>query len=192
MLTMNINTDYLNRCIQTLIVAFEEIQQQDSDEKIIYGIYRTVCVQEFEIVLEQCGNLLKKRLRPYFASNRQADRLNFRDIFRHAAKHGLIAAESCERWLEYRDNRNDTAHQYGRDFAAQTLKLLPRFIADAKELANIIGADYEDGSVEHVAEAQKADREPVARTFARHCGVGLRQQGRWHQPSGQRPRFGLA
>ena len=47
MLTMNINTDYLNRCIQTLIVAFEEIQQQDSDE-IIYDIYRAACVQESE------------------------------------------------------------------------------------------------------------------------------------------------
>lgn len=89
--------------------------------------------------------MLKKRLRPYFASNRQADRLNFRDVFRDAAKHGLIATDSCERWLEYRDRRNDTAQQ--------TLELLPKFIADAKALANIIGADYGDGSVEHVAEA---------------------------------------
>ena len=141
---MTIDTTYLNRCIQTLIVAFEAIQQRDSDE-IIYDIYRTACVKEFEIVLEQCGNLLKKRLRPYFASNRQADLLNFRDVFRYAAKHGLIATDSCERWLEYRDRRNETAQQ--------TLELLPKFIADAKALANIIGADYGDGSVEHVAEA---------------------------------------
>ena len=141
---MTIDTTYLNRCLQTLIVAFEAIQQRDSDE-IIYDIYRAACVKEFEIILEQCGNLLKKRLRPYFASNRQADRLNFRDVFRYAAKHGLIATDSCERWLEYRDRRNDTAQQ--------TLELLPKFIADAKALANIIGADYGDGSVEHVAEA---------------------------------------
>lgn len=141
---MTIDTTYLNRCIQTLIVAFEAIQQWDSDE-IIYDIYRAACVKEFEIVLEQGGNLLKKRLRPYFASNRQADRLNFRDVFRYAAKHGLIATDSCERWLEYRDRRNETAQQ--------TLELLPKFIADAKALANIIGADYGDGSVEHVAEA---------------------------------------
>ena len=141
---MTIDTTYLNRCIQTLIVAFEAIQQRDSDE-IIYDIYRAACVKEFEIVLEQCGNLLKKRLRPYFASNRQADRLSFRDVFRYAAKHGLIATDSCERWLEYRDRRNETAQQ--------TLELLPKFIADAKALANIIGADYGDGSVEHVAEA---------------------------------------
>lgn len=149
---MTIDTTYLNRCIQTLIVAFEAIQKWDSDE-ITYDIYRAACVKEFEIVLEQGGTLLKKRLRSYFASNRQADRLNFRDVFRHAAKHGLIATDSCERWLEYRDCRNETAHQYGGDFAEQTLELLPKFIADARALADIIGSDYEDGSVEHVAEA---------------------------------------
>ena len=66
-------------------------------------------------MLEQSGSLLKKRLRPYFASNRQADVLTFKDVFRHAAKHGLISVDACERWCVYRDNRNDTAHDYGRE-----------------------------------------------------------------------------
>ena len=39
-----------------------------------------------------------------------------------------------ERWFEYRDNRNDTAHDYGLVFAETTLKLLPTFLADAKAL----------------------------------------------------------
>ena len=47
----------------------------------------------------RAGKLLKKRLRPWFASNRQADRLTFKDVFRHAVKHGLIPTDSCERWL---------------------------------------------------------------------------------------------
>ena len=95
-------------------------------------------VKEFEIVLEQCGSLLKKRLRPYFSSNRQADRLTFKDAFRHAAKHGLITVEASERWFIYRNNRNDTAHNYGEGFAEITLKLLPEFIADAKEMARVV------------------------------------------------------
>ncbi len=53
-------------------------------------------------MLEQSGKLLRKRLAPYFASNRQADRLVFKDLFRHAAKHGLIDADAVERWLRYR------------------------------------------------------------------------------------------
>ncbi|MCY3691217.1 MAG: nucleotidyltransferase substrate binding protein [Chloroflexota bacterium] len=64
--------------------------------------------------------------------------MTFKDSFRHAAKHGLISVEACERWFAYRDNRNDTAHDYGADFAETTLKLLPTFIVDARELARVI------------------------------------------------------
>ncbi|MEO7119640.1 MAG: hypothetical protein ABIY62_01010 [Ginsengibacter sp.] len=46
--------------------------------------------------------------------------------------------ETCERWLQYRDNRNSTAHDYGVNFAAETLILLPQFIADATSLAAIV------------------------------------------------------
>ena len=82
--------------------------------------------------------MLNRRLRPYFASNRQADQLHFNDIFRHAAKHSLISDNACERWLEYRVNRNETAHEYGEQFAERTLELLPQFIADADALLVVI------------------------------------------------------
>ena len=90
------------------------------------------------------SSLLEKRLRPYFASNRQADRQTFKDAFRHAAKHDLISVEARELWFAYRDNRNDTAHDYGEKFAKTTLKLLPRFITDAKELARVITESTDD------------------------------------------------
>ena len=132
-----INTDFLTRCIGTLELALDQLQRHEPGE-FIYDVFRSACVKEFEIILEQSGSLLRKRLRPYFASSRQADRLVFKDIFRYAAKHGLISLRACERWFEYRDNRNDTAHLYGEDFAETTLTLLPDFIADAKELARVV------------------------------------------------------
>lgn len=134
---MRIDTGHLTRCIETLEAAFEGLKRHDSDD-IAYDIYRAACVKEFELVLEQGGKLLRMRLRPWFASNRQADRLTFKDVFRHAAKHALISADACERWLQYRDNRNDTAHDYGERFAETTLVLLPAFIADARVLASVI------------------------------------------------------
>ena len=91
---MPINTDFLVRCIDTLESAFEQLQQREPGDTF-YEIFRAASVKEFEIVLEQSGSLLKKRLRPYFASNRQADRLTFKDAFRHAAKHDLISVEAC-------------------------------------------------------------------------------------------------
>ena len=140
---MSIDTTFLRRCIATLKLALEHLEGA-AEEDIIYDLHRAACVKEFELVLEQSGNLLRKHLAPYFASNRQADRLVFKDLFRHAAKHGLIDAAAAERWLRYRDNRNRTAHDYGSGFAEATLKLLPGFIADATALADTIDSAPDD------------------------------------------------
>lgn len=137
-----INTDYLRRCIATLDRAFTELKALSPGETL-YDIYRAACVKEFELVLEQSVKLLKKRLSPYFPTSRQVDRLTFKELFRHAAKHGLLELEESERWLIYRDNRNDTAHDYGEGFAEETLRLLPTFIVDATRLAEVIGSGGE-------------------------------------------------
>ena len=134
-----IDTTFLRRCIDSLERALEQLDRPDLDD-IMYDIYRAACVKEFELVLEQSGKLLRKRLAAFFASNRQGDRLPFKDLFRHAAKHALLEPEAVECWLRYRDNRNDTAHDYGEDFARTTLELLPAFITDAKALADMIEA----------------------------------------------------
>lgn len=141
---VNIDTTFLRRCIASLERAVQEIGRLGDSEEVLYEIYRAACVKEFELVLEQSGKFLRKRLAAYFASNRQAERLNFRDLFRHAARHDLIDTDAVERWLHYRDNHNETAHDYGEDFAETTLKLLPAFVEDAKSLANII-EQSEDG-----------------------------------------------
>lgn len=140
---MAIDTTFLKRRLDTLESALQEIARHNPDS-IAYDIYRAACVKEFESVLEQSGKLLRKRLRPWFASNLQVDRLTFKDVFRHAAKFGLIDIRACERWLHYRDNRNDTTHDYGQAFAEATLKLLPVFLADARALAEEIEKGSDD------------------------------------------------
>ncbi len=123
--------------MKTLEKSLELLNKSDEAD-IEYDMYRSACVKEFEIILEQAGKLLKKCLRPYFHSSKEVDQLFFKDIFRHAAKHGLISIEETERWLRYRDNRNTTVHDYGAGFAEETLKLLPQFIIDAKNIARVI------------------------------------------------------
>ena len=135
-----INTDFLERCIGTLELALDQLRRHEPGD-FIYEVFRSACVKEFEIILEQAGSLLRRRLRPYFSSDRQADRLAFKDIFRYAAKHDLISLRASERWFEYRDNRNDTAHLYGENFAETTIELLPQFISDAKELVLVLSEE---------------------------------------------------
>ena len=74
------------------------------------------CIRTLELAPEQSGKLLRKRLATLFAGNQQADRLAFKDLFRHAA------------------------HNYGEDFADATLRPLPVFAATVKALADAIEA----------------------------------------------------
>jgi len=134
---MKIDTAYLERCIATLDKAQALLKRSDP-ENIDYDMYRSACIKEFEIILEQSGKLLRKAIKPFFHSSVAVDKLIFKDVFRHAVLHGVITAEACERWPKYRDNRNSTAHDYGVNFAEETVILLPQFIADATELAAAI------------------------------------------------------
>lgn len=131
---MAIDTTFLERCIDTLEKALGLLRKSKETE-IDYDLYRSACVKEFEIILEQSGKLLKKVLKPYFHSSKEVDKLIFKDIFRHAANHAIITLEESERWLSYRDNRSNTAHDYGVGFANETLVLLPQFIIDARAVA---------------------------------------------------------
>lgn len=132
-----INTEYLGRCLDTLKMAYELIQKEN-EGSISYEMYRNSLVKGFEMTLEQSGKLLRKKLFPYFPGKKYVDRLTFKDLFRYANKYSLLPEEEVERWMKYRDNRNDTAHDYGVEFANQTLLLIDDFIKDVENLRNVI------------------------------------------------------
>ena len=132
-----LNTQFVHRCISTLELAQSKLSEQEANSSL-YDIYRAACVKEFEIVSEQCAKLLKKSLLVFFASSKQLDALTYKDIFRHAAKHGLASVVEVERWLKYRDHRNQTAHEYGETYADDILRLIPQFVVDARNLLKAI------------------------------------------------------
>jgi nucleotidyltransferase substrate binding protein (TIGR01987 family) len=137
---MTIDTTYLQRCTLALKEAYKSLQQYNVED-IHYDIYRSAVIKEFEIVLEQSGKLLKKRLKPYFHSPKAVDRLYFKDIFREAGRHGLLTIDEVERWLVYRDNRNSTSHDYGESLANETLVLIDQFVHDATALIKVLNDD---------------------------------------------------
>lgn len=134
---MSIDTTYLTRCIDALDKAYNSLQNYSTDD-LEYEIFRSAIIKEFEIILEQSGKLLKKILKPYFHSSKAVDRLYFKDIFREAGHHSLLDIDEVERWLEYRDNRNSTSHDYGEGLANNTLRLIKQFIIDARNLSKVI------------------------------------------------------
>lgn len=135
-----INTEYLKRCIETLEKSYVMLNQAQ-EGSIDYELYRNSLVKSFEMTLEQSGKLLKKKITPYFATKKAVDMLSFKDIFRHAHKYSLLTEEETEHWMRYRDNRNNTAHDYGEIFAKETLGLIKDFLEDARSLKKVIDND---------------------------------------------------
>ena len=69
------------------------------------------------------------------------DSLN--EIYPASTSKGLSIEIIIKRWLEYRDNRNTTSHDYGVALAEKTLPLLPQFILDARALSQVIKKQQE-------------------------------------------------
>lgn len=107
-------------------------------------MYRAACVKEFELIVELAGKALRRHIQSFYAHKASVFRLTYKDVFRQAARHCRIDTRTCERWLVYRDLRNETAHDYGEDYANNVLKVLPTLISDASALANLVEEDIGD------------------------------------------------
>ena len=141
---MNLNTDHLKRCIQTLrsSLTFYERAAPDSIDQ---EIYRNAIVKGYELAQETSFKLLKKALRDYGYGAKKLDSTPVKDVLRLSATHGLMTLEEVERWFAYRDNRNNTAHDYGEGFAKETLSLIPNFITDVARLEAVLRERYSEG-----------------------------------------------
>lgn len=142
---MNLNTDHLKRCIDTLrsSLAFYEQAAADSIDR---EIFRNAIVKGYELAQETSFKLVKKALRDYGHSAKKLDATPIKDLLRLSATHGLMTIEEVERWFAYRDNRNNTAHDYGENFAKETLRLMPGFIDDVTRLEAVLRERYAEGN----------------------------------------------
>lgn len=134
---MSLNFDHLQRCNLTLELSLDSLKKCEGDS-IAYEVCRNATIKSFELALETAGKLLRKVLKSYVASPKEIDALIFKDVLRQAALRGLLSAEELERWLQYRDSRNLTAHDYGEELAEGSLKLIELFQLDLTRLHKVL------------------------------------------------------
>lgn len=135
---MSLSVKHLRHTADTLEQAIIRLKATPAEDSVLYDLFRNAAIKSFELSLETSGKLLRKVLKLYSGAPRETDRLVFNDLFRHANKHGILGAAATERWLHYRANRNNTAHDYGVAFAEKTLVLLPDYLADVRALADAL------------------------------------------------------
>ena len=142
---MNLNTGHLKRCIDTLRSSLTFYEQAAADS-IDREIFRNAIVKGYELAQETSFKLLKKALRDFGHGAKKLDTTPIKDLLRLSATHGLMTLEQVERWFAYCDNRNNTAHDYGENFAKETLRLIPGVIEDVSQLEIGLRERYREGN----------------------------------------------
>ncbi len=135
MLYLNINQ--LRRCMKTLDSSLVFYQAAESDS-IEQEVFRNAIIKGYELTQETAFKLLKKALKAFGHGGKKLEATPVKDILRLAAVHDLLTLPEVERWFAYRDNRNNTAHDYGEQFANDTLTLIPAFLQDIATLADVL------------------------------------------------------
>lgn len=140
-----LNVDHLRRCMQTLdsSLAFYRKAEPDSIDQ---EVFRNAIVKGYELTQETAFKLLKKALKAYGHGGKKLEATLVKDILRLAAVHDLMTLAEVERWFRYRDNRYNTAHDYGEQFAGETLALIPCFLQDIATLADVLERKLGKGS----------------------------------------------
>lgn len=136
-----LNVDHLRRCTQTLnssLVLYERAEANSIDQEV----FRNAIVKGYELAQETAFKLLIKALKAYGHGGQKLLRTPVKELLRLAAVHGLMTLEEVERWFAYRDNRNNTAHDYGEHFAKETLVLIAPFLQDITTLADVLEKNF--------------------------------------------------
>lgn len=89
---------------------------------------RDASIQRFEYSFELCWKLLKR----YFFLKTGIEEFQIKNIFREAAKQGLI--ENVDNWFIYHTARNLTSHTYNEQTAEETYQAAKKFAIDARLL----------------------------------------------------------
>jgi hypothetical protein len=136
-----LNVEHLRRCIQTLDSSLTLYRQTEADS-IDQEVFRNAIVKSYELAQETAFKLIIKALKAYGHGGKKLMQTPVKELLRLAGVHGLMTLEEVERWFRYRDNRNNTAHDYGEHFANETLVLIPSFLKDIATLADVLEKNF--------------------------------------------------
>ncbi|MBI4431821.1 MAG: nucleotidyltransferase substrate binding protein [Candidatus Omnitrophica bacterium] len=100
---------------------------KDQREAIKAGV-----IKNFEFTYEACWKFIQRWLRENRSGTEAADPRTRKDLFRAAARDGLIRDPLV--WFEYGDARNLTSHAYDRAKAEIVFQAAVGFLPDAKYL----------------------------------------------------------
>ena len=122
---MKLDLTSWKRALASLERAITRSTSAPKDEEV-----RDAVIQRFEYSYELSWKMLKRHLEQVVPDPGAVDQWSFKELMREAAERALIAA--VEPWLEYRYQRNMTAHVYDEEKARRVYASAQSFIIDAQ------------------------------------------------------------
>jgi len=127
-----LNLNILKNSFLTLKECYHDYTEQ-KDTKIKEYI-KDSCVKRFEYTYETAKKIMNKYLKKEFDKTEQD--LTINNIFRQM--YGLSLISSFENWVDYREKRNDTSHEYSQEKSGAIIEIIPRFLADTDFLISAL------------------------------------------------------
>lgn len=123
-----LNLNYLQKSLAALKVCYYDYSEQ-TDVKLKNYI-KNSCIQRFEYTYEAAKKLMNKYLKKEY--DKAEKDLTINNIFREMFGLGLI--KNFENWVDYREKRNLTSHEYNEEQTLPIIAIVPRFIDDVEFL----------------------------------------------------------
>lgn len=118
----------LKNSLKTLSECYQDYVNQ-SDIKIKSYI-KDSCIKRFEYTYETAKKIMNKFLKKEY--DKSEKELSINNIFREM--YGLDLINNFENWVDYREKRNFTSHEYNDSKIYIILDLIPQFIKDVEYL----------------------------------------------------------
>lgn len=124
---MKLDLSSLKRALASLERGIVRSVAAAADEEL-----RDAVIQRFEYCYELSWKMLKRHLEQVVPDPGAVDQWSFKELMREAAERGIV--DAVEPWIEYRYQRNLTAHAYNEEKARSVYASARRFFGDAMAL----------------------------------------------------------
>lgn len=118
----------LKNSFETLTHCYKDFLAENNENIKIY--IKDSCIKRFEYTYESAKKIMNKYLKKEF--DKEEKDLTINNIFREMYALGLI--ENFENWVNYREKRNITSHEYNLEKTYIIMDIIPNFIKDTEFL----------------------------------------------------------
>ncbi len=128
----------LKNSFETLTQCYEDFCAEKDDKIKTY--IKDSCIKRFEYTYETAKKIMNKFLKKEY--DKEEKDLTINNIFREMFALGFI--ENFENWVDYREKRNTTSHEYNLEKTYIIMDIVPNFIKDIEFLINKLENTLED------------------------------------------------